>query len=66
VHRRSYSPLTIGVNRKTISIFPLIDDAYALHRDFGPRQIAASILLGRLAVDVSDLFATAEAQARCR
>lgn len=53
----------IHPEEKTISIFTLVDDAYVLHGDFGTGEVATSIALGGFVVDVSDLFATAEAQA---
>jgi Uma2 family endonuclease len=53
----------IDPDRKTIGMFMLIDNAYARHGDFSAGQIATSVLLGGFGVNVSDLFATAEAQA---
>lgn len=53
----------IEPDRKTVSVFSLIADAYVLHGDFGSGQVATSVLPGGFAVDVSDLFAAAEAQA---
>lgn len=53
----------IDPDRKTISIFSLASGNYVLHGDFGPGQIATSFLLCGFSVNVSDLFAAAEAQA---
>jgi Uma2 family endonuclease len=53
----------IDPDRKAMSIFTLADRSYVLHRDFLPGQGATSVLLCGFTVDVSDLFAAAEAQA---
>jgi len=53
----------IDPEQRTISIFTLAEGAYVLHEAFGVGQIAISLLLDGFAVNVSDLFAAAEAQA---
>lgn len=49
--------------KKTISVYTLLDDTYVLHGHVEAGQVAASVLLSGFVVDVSDLFTTAEAQA---
>lgn len=53
----------IDPGSRSISIFTLAAGQYVLHGEFRRGQVAASVLLTGFTVDVSDLFASAEAQA---